>query len=117
MNVVKVSPIAVLGPAAIFPAGCWVEDWRLQPGNLPSHRNATLQALRRVHFQIARNKIYGADDIELSERARENLARFKRRSFAELPVCIAKTQYSLSDDPKRLGAPSLSNAARRRPPP
>jgi hypothetical protein len=35
MNVVKVSPIAVLGPAAIFPAGCWVEDWRLQPGNLP----------------------------------------------------------------------------------
>jgi formate--tetrahydrofolate ligase len=50
--------------------------------------------------------IYGADGIELSERARENLARFERWGFAHLPVCIAKTQYSLSDDPKRMGAPT-----------
>ena len=51
-------------------------------------------------------KIYGADAIELSERARKNLARFTRWGFGELPICIAKTQYSLSDDPKRLGAPA-----------
>jgi formate--tetrahydrofolate ligase len=51
-------------------------------------------------------KIYGADAIELSERARKNLARFTRWGFGELPICIAKTQYSLSDDPKRLGAPT-----------
>jgi formate--tetrahydrofolate ligase len=51
-------------------------------------------------------KIYGADSIELSERAQENLARFTRWGFGELPICIAKTQYSLSDDPKRLGAPT-----------
>ena len=51
-------------------------------------------------------KIYGADAIELSERAKKNLARFTRWGFGELPICIAKTQYSLSDDPKRLGAPS-----------
>ena len=51
-------------------------------------------------------KIYGADAIELSERAKENLARFTRWGFGELPICIAKTQYSLSDDPKRLGAPT-----------
>ncbi len=50
--------------------------------------------------------IYGADAIELSERAKKNLARFTRWGFGELPICIAKTQYSLSDDPKRLGAPS-----------
>ena len=54
--------------------------------------------------KVAR-KIYGADAIELSERAKENLARFTRWGFGELPICIAKTQYSLSDDPKRLGAP------------
>jgi formate--tetrahydrofolate ligase len=51
-------------------------------------------------------KIYGADSIQLSERAQENLARFTRWGFGELPICIAKTQYSLSDDPKRLGAPT-----------
>ncbi len=50
-------------------------------------------------------KIYGADGIELSERAKENLARFTRWGYGELPVCIAKTQYSLSDNPKLLGAP------------
>jgi formate--tetrahydrofolate ligase len=51
-------------------------------------------------------KVYGADGIELNERAKENLARFIRWGFGELPICIAKTQYSLSDDPKRLGAPT-----------
>jgi formate--tetrahydrofolate ligase len=51
-------------------------------------------------------KIYGADSIELSERAQKNLARFTRWGFGELPICIAKTQYSLTDDPKRLGAPT-----------
>ncbi len=51
-------------------------------------------------------KIYGADDIELSDQARVNLARFERWGFGHLPICIAKTQYSLSDDPKRMGAPT-----------
>ena len=55
--------------------------------------------------KVAR-RIYGADGVELSERAKENLARFTRWGFGELPICIAKTQYSLSDDPKRLGAPT-----------
>lgn len=50
-------------------------------------------------------KIYGANGIVLSDRAKENLARFTRWGFGELPICIAKTQYSLSDDPKRPGAP------------
>jgi formate--tetrahydrofolate ligase len=51
-------------------------------------------------------KIYGAADIELSDRAKESLARFTRWGFGGLPICIAKTQYSLTDDPKRLGAPT-----------
>ena len=51
-------------------------------------------------------KVYGADSIEMSDRAKENLVRFTRWGFGELPICIAKTQYSLSDDPKRLGAPT-----------
>jgi formate--tetrahydrofolate ligase len=51
-------------------------------------------------------QIYGADRIELSERANDKLAQFTRWGFGQLPVCIAKTQYSLSDDPKRMGAPT-----------
>jgi len=58
--------------------------------------------------KIARvaQRVYGADAIELSETATENLARFTRWGFGQLPICIAKTQYSLSDDPARLGAPN-----------
>ena len=55
--------------------------------------------------KVAR-KIYGADGVEFSGAAKEKLARFAAWGFGELPVCIAKTQYSLSDDPKKMGAPS-----------
>jgi formate--tetrahydrofolate ligase len=55
--------------------------------------------------RVAR-QIYGADGIELSEQAQQSLERFTRWGFGELPICIAKTQYSLSDDPKRPGAPT-----------
>jgi formate--tetrahydrofolate ligase len=55
--------------------------------------------------KVARS-IYGADGIELSDLARQNLIRFERWGFGHLPVCIAKTQYSFSDDPKRMGAPT-----------
>ncbi len=51
-------------------------------------------------------KVYGASRIALSDVAGAHLARFAEWGFAGLPVCIAKTQYSLTDDPKRMGAPS-----------
>lgn len=50
-------------------------------------------------------KVYGADGVTLTEMARTKLARFTEWGFGHLPVCIAKTQYSISDDPKRMGAP------------
>jgi formate--tetrahydrofolate ligase len=53
---------------------------------------------------IARN-IYGADEVYFEARARTALARFKRLGFGNLPMCIAKTQSSLSDKPNLLGAP------------
>ena len=51
-------------------------------------------------------QVYGADAVELGPLAQEKLARFERWGFGALPICIAKTQYSLTDDPKRLGAPT-----------
>jgi formate--tetrahydrofolate ligase len=55
--------------------------------------------------KVAR-QVYGAGTVEFSDAAKENLARFTRWGFGELPVCIAKTQYSLSDNPKLMGAPT-----------
>jgi formate--tetrahydrofolate ligase len=78
---------------------------------IEAHPDVTLTTTYEAHNSAVEKitkvaqKIYGADGIELSERAKKNLARFTRWGYGELPVCIAKTQYSLSDDPKRLGAP------------
>ena len=43
--------------------------------------------------------------MALSQQARANLERYEDWGFGGMPVCIAKTQYSLTDDPKRMGAP------------
>jgi len=51
-------------------------------------------------------KIYGAAGVNFSEKARAKLQQFKDWCCAKLPVCIAKTQYSFSDNPKLLGAPT-----------
>ncbi|MBR3307384.1 MAG: formate--tetrahydrofolate ligase [Lachnospiraceae bacterium] len=50
-------------------------------------------------------KIYGAADVEFSSSASKELKRLTELGFGKLPVCIAKTQYSFSDEPKALGAP------------
>ncbi|HEX3894450.1 MAG TPA: formate--tetrahydrofolate ligase [Terracidiphilus sp.] len=51
-------------------------------------------------------KVYGAAGVKLSDVAQAKVERFAAWGFGTLPVCIAKTQYSLTDDPKRMGAPS-----------
>lgn len=51
-------------------------------------------------------EIYGAEGIDLDPAAAKRLAAITAAGFGHLPVCIAKTQYSFSADPKRLGAPS-----------
>ncbi len=50
-------------------------------------------------------KIYGAADISLLPRARTDLRRINDLGYGHFPVCMAKTQMSLSDDPKRYGRP------------
>ena len=49
--------------------------------------------------------IYGAKDVVYSAAAKKQLAEIKACGFGRLPVCIAKTQYSFSDDASLLGAP------------
>lgn len=50
-------------------------------------------------------KVYGASSIEISSNAKKQLDWLENNGFATLPVCVAKTQYSLSDDPSLVGAP------------
>ena len=56
-------------------------------------------------IKIIATKIYGADGVEYSEKAEEAIKKIEEIGRDKLPVCIAKTQYSLSDDQKVLGRP------------
>jgi formate--tetrahydrofolate ligase len=49
--------------------------------------------------------IYGADGVQLTDEAKARLALFARSGFDKLPLCMAKTQDSLSDDAKKRGRP------------
>ena len=50
-------------------------------------------------------KVYGGDGIVVLPAAKKQIAELEALGFGSLPVCIAKTQYSFSDDPSKLGAP------------
>ena len=56
--------------------------------------------------QAVVRRVYGADGVTFTPGARRELARLEGLGYGGLPVCIAKTQYSFSTDPKVLGAPS-----------
>lgn len=65
-----------------------------------------LEETLETKIQKIAQTVYGAEDIELSTKARKQLDFFVRQGWGKLPVCMAKTQYSLSDDPSLLGRPS-----------
>ena len=50
-------------------------------------------------------KVYGGRDVQFLPAAEKQIARLTELGYGKLPVCIAKTQYSFSDDPTKLGAP------------
>ena len=50
-------------------------------------------------------KVYGGKDVEITPEARVEIERLTALGFGALPICVAKTQYSFSDDPQKLGAP------------
>ena len=53
-------------------------------------------------IQKVANKIYGAKDVEYTEQAEKEIEKIEKLGYGNLPVCIAKTQYSFSDDAKNL---------------
>lgn len=60
----------------------------------------------RDKIHAVATRVYGADGVEYSERAEDELDTYEAAGFGNLPVCIAKTHLSISSDPKRKGAPT-----------
>lgn len=56
-------------------------------------------------IQSIATQIYGAEDVSFEKRAKKKIEKFVELGFGNLPVCIAKTQMSLSDNPRAVGVP------------
>ncbi len=56
----------------------------------------------KTKIEKVAKEVYGAQEVEFSEEASQEIERIERLGYKELPVCIAKTQYSFSDDAKNL---------------
>ena len=70
----------------------------------PSYTYNLSLSLKEKIETIAR-RIYGAAEVSFGGSVLKQLAKLEEEGWRECPVCIAKTQYSMSDDPKALGAP------------
>jgi formate--tetrahydrofolate ligase len=57
-------------------------------------------------LDIIAREIYGADGVDYTAAAKKQVKELERLGYGGLPICVAKTQYSFSDDPKKLGAPT-----------
>ena len=64
------------------------------------------EASLRAKIEALATKIYGADGVDYTPLASRQLDGYERNGFGTLPICIAKTQYSLSHDPALKGAPA-----------
>jgi formate--tetrahydrofolate ligase len=76
--------------------------------NEPSPLQTIYQADDSVSDKIAKvaKEVYGADGVQFTAEAQLALRRIARLKYDHLPICMAKTQSSLSDDPKKIGRPT-----------
>lgn len=105
------------GAADAIPANHWAEGGK---GAIDLAKGVILASEKEKDFKLlydldgtVQDRIerigkvmYGADQVEFSEQAQKRLETYQRQGFGNLPICIAKTQYSLSHDPALKGAPT-----------
>ncbi|MDR1521519.1 MAG: formate--tetrahydrofolate ligase [Streptococcaceae bacterium] len=79
----------------------------IEQGEKPSFK-ATYNLKDSIEEKVTAivQKIYGGNKVIFEKKAQNQMIMFKKYGWDKLPICIAKTQYSLSDDPKALGRPS-----------
>jgi len=75
----------------------------LYPDNMPIAKK----------IETVAKEIYGADGVDILVSAAKKIEKIEQLGFSNLPVCIAKNQYSLSDDPTKLGRPTGFNVTVR----
>ena len=63
----------------------------------------------REKIRAIAQKIYGADDVTFTDQASKEINELEKNGFGETPICMAKTQYSLTDDQTKLGRPTGFN--------
>ena len=63
----------------------------------------------RNKIRAIAQKIYGADDVIFTDQANKEINELEKNGFGETPICMAKTQYSLTDDQTKLGRPTGFN--------
>ena len=80
-----------------------VEDACNQPSNFRFTYDDEMSIADKIN--AVATKIYGADGVDFTAAAQKQLDEIDRLGYSRLPVCIAKTQYSLTDDASKLGRP------------
>ena len=75
-----------------------------KPANLAPIYSLDLSIKEKI--ETIAKEIYGADGVDYSASASKAIADIEKLGYSKLPVCMAKTQYSLSDDANKLGRPS-----------
>ena len=77
---------------------------KLAEGNKKKEKNYSYELEDSIEEKLEKvaKKVYGAEGIEISDEAREEIKKIEKLGKGNLPICIAKTQYSLSDDDKNL---------------
>ena len=79
--------------------------------NILENTNAQYKPIYELEASISKKiktiakEIYGADDAIISKKALTKIKKFEKQGLGNLPICVAKTQYSLSDDANLLGRP------------
>lgn len=77
----------------------------VEAGEVNFHTLQTPEQRISQKIELLAKEIYGADGVEYSNKAKEELKKLEDSCYSNLPICMAKTPYSLSDKPNLLGRP------------
>ena len=77
----------------------------VEAGEVNFHTLQTPEQKISQKIELLAKELYGADGVEYSNKAREELKKLEESCYSNLPICMAKTPYSLSDKPNLLGRP------------
>ena len=77
----------------------------VEAGEVNFHTLQTPEQKISQKIELLAKEIYGADGVEYSNKAREELKKLEESCYSNFPICMAKTPYSLSDKPNLLGRP------------